>query len=406
MERKKSLTVVVCIGLVLILASMLVLPAKGAAQTKGSKAKTLKIGVLASLSGWFSGYDTAQWGECQAVAEIWNEKGGLKIKGEQYKIELLVEDNKSTLDGVTASCNKLIFDDGVKFLAGPAAFFALAATAVCEPAKVLRVLGYATCQPGEVDAKTPYAFLGKSGTMEHGRAALTYMKQLYPNVKKVVFLHPDDGAIPYLNDRVKKMLAGGGIEMLGDTIGFNNETVDFSPIAAKVLERKPDAVFVINGLAQHYGALLKLLRSGGWNKPYCAGGSISALEILTIAGKAAATDFFSATFLPGNPGNPPAMEQVAKKLIKPGEERALHLETPNGLWCLLYAIQDAQSLDPTEVRNHWEKMDTIPGTLWGIGKIGGKETYGIRHIVATPVPYSRLMNGKLVFGRWVETVSP
>jgi ABC-type branched-subunit amino acid transport system substrate-binding protein len=406
MERKKSLTVVVCIGLVLMLASMLVLPAQGAAQTKGGKAKTLKIGVLASLSGWFSGYDTAQWGECQAVAEIWNEKGGLKIKGEQYKIELLVEDNKSTLDGVTASCNKLIFDDGVKFLAGPAAFFALAATAVCEPAKVLRVLGYATCQPGEVDAKTPYAFLGKSGTMEHGRAALTYMKQLYPNVKKVVFLHPDDGAIPYLNDRVKKMLAGGGIEMLGDTIGFNNETEDFSPIAAKVLERKPDAVFVINGLAQHYGALLKLLRSGGWNKPYCAGGSISALEILTIAGKAAATDFFSATFLPGNPGNPPAMEQVAKKLIKPGEERALHLETPNGLWCLLYAIQDAQSLDPTEVRNHWEKMDTIPGTLWGIGKIGGKETYGIRHIVATPVPYSRLMNGKLVFGRCVETISP
>jgi branched-chain amino acid transport system substrate-binding protein len=404
MERKKSLTAVF-IGFVLILSSLVLLAIPGATQAAG-EAKTLKIGVLASLSGWFSGYDTAQWEECQAVAEIWNEKGGLNIKGEKYMIKLLVEDNKSMLDGVTASCNKLIFDEGVKFLAGPAAFFAVAATAVCEPAKVLRVLGYATCQPDEVSPKTPYAFLGKSGTMEHGRANLTYMKQLYPKVKKIVFLHPDDGAIPYLNDRVKKMLADGGIEMLGDTIGFNNETVDFSPIAAKVLERKPDAVFVINGLAQHYGALLKLLRSGGWKKPFCAGGSISALEVLTIAGKSAATDYYSSTFLPGNPGNPPAMEQVAKKLIKPGTARALHLETPNGLWCLLYAIQDAQSIDPTEVKNHWEKMNTIPGTLWGTGKMGGLETYGIRHVVATPVPYSRLMNGKLVFGRWVDTVSP
>ena len=77
------------------------------------------------------------------MAQVWNERGGLKIKGEQYKIELLVEDNKSTLDGVTASCNKLIFDGGVEFLAGPAAFFATAATAICEPAKVLRVLSYA-----------------------------------------------------------------------------------------------------------------------------------------------------------------------------------------------------------------------------------------------------------------------
>jgi len=398
--RKGLVTAAVCVGLMLAMMFAFQGPAQAQAQ------KTLKIGVLASLSGWFSGYDTAQWEECQAVAQIWNERGGLKIKGEQYKIELLVEDNKSTLDGVTASCNKFIFDDNVKFLAGPAAFFAVAATAVAEPAKVLRVLGYATCQPDEVSAKTQYAFLGKTGTMEQGRAGLSYMKELYPNVKKVVFLHPDDGAIPYLNNRVKKMLAENGIEMLGDTIGFNNETVDFSPIAAKVLERKPDGVYVINGLSQHYGALLKVLRAGGWNKPFAACGAINAGEVLTIAGKAASTDFFSSTFLPGNPSNPPAMEAVIKKMSKPGQQRAFHFETPNGLWSLLVAIQDAQSVDPTAVKDHWEKMDMIRGTLFGDGKMGGKETYGIRHCVSTPVPYTRLMNGELKFGRWVASVSP
>lgn len=398
MRGKGFATAVVCACLTLVM----VFAVQGVAQAE----KTLKIGVLASLSGWFSGYDTAQWEECQAVAQIWNEKGGLKIKGETYKIDLLVEDNKSTLDGVTASCNKFVFDDGVKFIAGPAAFFAVAATSVCEPAKVLRVLGYATCQPEQVSAQTQYAFLGKSGTMEAGRAGVLYMKELYPQVKKVVFLHPDDGAIPYLSNRVKKMLADNGIEMIGDTIGFNNETVDFSPIAAKVLERKPDAVFVINGLAQHYGALLKVLRAGGWKKPFCASGAISAIEVATIAGKAASTDFFSGSILPGVPGNPPAMEAIAKKLEKPGKMRALHLETATALWSLLTAVQDAQSVDPTVVKNHWEKMSTIPGTPYGTGKLGGKETYGIRHAVATPIPFCRLMNGEVKFGRWVETVSP
>jgi ABC-type branched-subunit amino acid transport system substrate-binding protein len=398
--RKGFVMAAVCVALALAITLFI------HGETRAQTQKTLKIGVLASLSGWFSGYDTAQWEECQAVAQVWNEKGGLKIKGETYKIELLVEDNKSTLDGVTASCNKFIFDDGVKFLAGPAAFFAVAATAVAEPAKVLRVLGYATCQPDEVSAKTPYAFLGKSGTMEAGRAGLKYMKEIYPNVKKVVFLHPDDGAIPYLNNRVKKMLADNGIEMLGDTIGFNNETVDFSPIAAKVLERKPDAVYVINGLSQHYGALLKLLRAGGWNKPFCACGNISPLEILTIAGKAASTEFFSSGFIPGHPSNPAAMEAIIKKMTKPGQQRAFHFETPNGLWSLLTVIQDAQSVDPTAVKDHWEKMNKIPGTIFGDGNMGGKETYGIRHAVATPVPYCRLMNGEMKFGKWVSTTSP
>lgn len=393
----KKISAVFCVTLIILLTLTTV---------NIATAKTLKIGVLASLSGWFAGYDTAQWEECQAVAKIWNERGGLNIKGEKYNIELLVEDNKSMLDGVTASCNKLIYDEGVKFLVGPAAFFAVAATSVCEPAKVLRVLGYATCQPGQVTEETPYAFLGKSGTMEHARAAMTYMKELYPDIKKVIFTHPDDGAIPYLNDRIKNMLAEGGIEMIGDTIGFNNETVDFSPIVAKIMARKPDAVFMVNGLAAHTGNIMKGLRESGWDKPYCIGGCQNPLEIRNVAGKANATNAFSVDVPEGHPSIPPARQELAKRLIKPGQERALHLETTNGLWCLLHVIQEAQSIDSTEVRDYWEKMDTIPGTLWGEGKMGGKKTYGIRHVVATPVPYTRMVNGEMVFGRWVDTVSP
>ena len=198
------------------------------------------------------------------------------------------------------------------------------------------------------------------------------MKEIYPKVKKSFFLHPDDGAIPYLNNRLKKMLADAGIEMLGDTIAFSNETVDFGPIAAKVVERKADAVYFINGIAQHFGSLLKLLRSGGWNKPFCGCALIAPEEIRAVAGKPALTDFFSGGFIPGNPSNPPAMEAVIKKLSKPGKERAFHLLT--GWRCRpVLCYPGRAEADPTVVKNHWETINTIPETLFGPGKVGGKE---------------------------------
>jgi hypothetical protein len=36
--------------------------------------------------------------------------------------------------------------------------------------------------------------------------------------------------------------------------------------------------------------------------------------------------------------------------------------------------------------------------------MGGLETYGIRHVVVTPMPYCRLVNGELSFIGW-RTVS-
>ena len=382
-------------------------PAPAPTTTAPAPAKTLKIGILASLTGFFSGYDMAQADECQIVADMWNDKGGLTIGGQKYNIALSVEDCKSSLDGYTAATNKMVFDQKISFLAGPAAFFGGAVNVVSTPNKVLVSMGYDTCDPAQLSKDTPYTFLGKSGTVEAGIAAAAYMKELYPNVKNVVFLHPDDGAIPFVQPHVQKLLAAQGFSMIGDTIGYNNETVDFSPIVAKIIQRNPDAVFMINGLSTHEGNMLKGLREAGWKKPFCVGGAAATAEVLNIAGKDAATDYFSQGIDPSQPSNPPAMQDMGKRMTaKFGADRAaaMHLETANGLWSLLYAIQSANSLDTTAVRDAWEKLDVIPGTLFGDGRMGGLQTYGIKHVVATGLPYIRIIDGKLVFGKWVSNI--
>ena len=65
--------------------------------------KTLKVGGLFCLTGFGSSAETyiAQGAK---LSEEWiNEKGGLTIKGEKYKVELVMEDMKGTADGAVAA---------------------------------------------------------------------------------------------------------------------------------------------------------------------------------------------------------------------------------------------------------------------------------------------------------------
>ena len=185
MRRGTGFVVVVCVGLCVLAFT----PAtEGVAEAQAQK--TLKIGVLASLSGWFAGFDTAQWEECQAVAQVWNERGGLKIKGEQYKIELLVEDNKSTLDGVTASCNKLHIRRGSQ-VPGRAGRPSLQQPRPpqAEPCKsALRVLSYAPLASRyPASAKTPLRIPGRQRYNGSGQGRCDLHERDLSEGQEVVF---------------------------------------------------------------------------------------------------------------------------------------------------------------------------------------------------------------------------
>jgi branched-chain amino acid transport system substrate-binding protein len=366
----------------------------------------LKVGVLSALTGWFSTLDTLMWHETELAADMVNERGGVTVNGQKYKIQVVVSDIQSTMDGTTSATNKLIHQDGVKFIVGPSAFFSSATTAVAEPAKVLRILSFCTMQPGELDKTTPFAFLGFAGAVEHAVAAMTYLHKNYPEVKTITLIAPDDGGIPYFTPPIKAALAERGITVLGDTIGFPNEMVDFSPIAAKIVAAKADAVMQCNGIAEQAGAILKGIREAGYDKPYAFTGSASCEDVMAVAGKAAATNFFDVAFSPGIPGATTQMNELSKRVIaKFGDVGSMHFETANGIWELPQVIQKAQSLDTTVVRDTFEKMDTIE-TLFGVGHLGGLQTYGLRHSVSHPLPVTTLINGVVASGGWVDFTVP
>ena len=78
----------------------------------------------------------------------------------------------------------------------------------------------------------------------------------------------------------------------------------------------------------------------------------------------------------------------------------MFLLNATGFWTLYKVIQAADSLDPAVVKAKWESMDNVE-TLFGPGIMCGQESYGIKHAVAHPVPYNKLMKGEVVVGGWI-----
>src|SRR5271157_4235383 len=81
----------VCIGAIIALG--LLFPSYGTAQ-QNAPAKTLRIGYLLCLSGWYSVFDAVEEGHVKIVAQMINDKGGLTIQGQKYNVELVGEDGK------------------------------------------------------------------------------------------------------------------------------------------------------------------------------------------------------------------------------------------------------------------------------------------------------------------------
>lgn len=394
------------LGLFILLALMLMLtPLLGACAPPAPKG--LKIGALVGLTGPGSEALARLADGIQAATDWINEKGGLTIKGDTYLIELIIEDTKMSPDGVIAAANKLVYDHKVKFVVGPVVpWLAMASAPVTEEAKVLRCKIDGCGAPDELNPDTPYTFttFPQPATIPY---LYDYLLEAYPGVKKVALICPDEPGSLFDRELSKKEAEGRGLTVvLEEAYPFG--TADFYPLWTKIMAAEPDAVEIGPGFAAWYGAILKQGRELGFKGPVCTfSGSGDVRLIRDIAGRDLATDYFEFDFDLKSPEMTPMIKEIATIISdKYGVELATdHLYGWEALWCMAQAIEEAQSLDPTEVMKSWEKMTSIE-TPFGTGTMGGLKTCGLNHIIARPYAITRIMNGEVEHVKWVMPEAP
>lgn len=370
-----------------------------------AEAATLKIGMIYGLSGP-GAQDGMMWRDCALLCRDWiNEKGGITVKGEKYKIEIIVEDSKNTLPGVIAAATKLVFQDKVHFIIG--GFIPPHNDAIGSFAEKNKVI-YVAAQTIAVYPDKPYYFVSGNSLIAPQRVTYNTLIELYPNVKTVGYMVQDDPGAVTMSEAGQKAAQEIGLKVQPFHI-HPWEKPDYYPEWTKILAEKPDAVDIGLQMVATGGACIKQGRELGFKGPIFTACTTNCELVLGVIGKQKeiATDALLIGFNPYGKEAPPMLKEIIQRWQKTHTERFWENTTVSwdNLWTLTQAIEKAQSLDATDVMKTWGSMDTLQSAR-GQAKMGGAKTFGINNMVFTPCAITRLKDAELTFVKWFTPWMP
>ena len=267
----------------------------------------MKLGVLATLSGAGTAWGIAMQGAAELAAEDVNGKGGLEVGGKKYKVEVVsYDDHYKAADALTAF-NRMVFDDGIKFVVGPLGSApALALLPVSTENKVITMTMAFT--PKALSADYKYSFRPVIPSDVFSDPQIKWVVQKL-GAKRIGGLFPNDESGQQVGAANEAAYQAVGAKFVAKEF-FERERVDFVPLLTRVLAQNIDA-FELNGNSpQTAGLLVKQLRELGFKGPIIRTGGDATADILKIAGKDATENVY--VHQPINT-DAPAIQQYTKR---------------------------------------------------------------------------------------------
>ena len=355
----------------------------------------LKVGTFNPRTG-----PAAAWGlnndrGVALCAEEWNEKGGVTVKGQKYKIELIHEDDKYRGEEAVKAVNKLIFTDKVKFIVSPiASICVMAAQPTTEANKVILIFnGYG---PREILKGKPYSFRTYVPADHSAPAFFSFIHKRYPEFKTVVHIAPNNTGGWTGTQADNDACDAIGIKVLASEF-FEPATQDFSPMIIRILPLKPDFVSLTGTPGAPAALIIKQARELGYKGRFVHGGIFPADEIGPVAGWENIEGFLDTSLSMEGPLCPPGLKRVGAKWVAKYGKVGFPAGGSgyNNLNVLLWGIEKANSLDTEQVREGIENLRDIE-VMEGKSNWGGQEHYGIKHQLIAPVVISEIRDRKLI----------
>ncbi len=319
--------------------------------------REISVGVVHPITGRL-GMDNPPLGQGfeLAVTEINNSQLS------DVKIKLIVEDGQSTVEGAVAAFNKLIHQDSVSAILGPAT--SMQAQAVFPIAQQNRVVAISpTSAARGLSATGDFIFriaLTTDVLIPSG-VRITQEKLGY---QKVATIYDDIDLFSTDSDVVvKEALAANGVEIL-TTETFQTGETDFSAQLTRIKESNPDAIFISAAVTETPEIMIQGRQLGiPADVPFLISVTFASSQI-ELAGDAAEgaitfTNWISTADIPGNQ----AFVQNYRTAygIEPDVWAA---QSYASVYILAEAIANAQSADPNAIRNALANItdfDTILG---------------------------------------------
>ena len=372
------------------------LPLMGVYAQAQPNEKVFKVGVITSITGPMSAAFKSAFDATKPTQDLLNERGGVKVGNTNYRIEIVAEDDQSSPPGAVAAFNKLR-QRGIKYVNAPQMTPSnMAIAQEAEDSKTIRV------QAMHIDATQygpnyRYSFCSYLTTYNIP-PVYNYIKTNYPQIKKVAILRADDPGGISPEEMTVKEAERNGIKIVAKET-YRIGTEDFYPILTKVLERKPDAIDMVICIVPWAKSIIQGAREMGFKGPIytsCPLGDINVLNSMLDA-KYAYDIFHGGPDVLG-PTMTPIVKDLRKKVEAAGFQFIMDSILPlQALYPITQVIEKAQSFDTDKFVETWEKMQMID-TVYGKGKVTGQDIMGINHALLGPIPFSRIMNGKIESG--------
>lgn len=372
-----------------------VLSAIGLAWTANAAAQTetLKIGVVSALSGPGSEWGLAQDGAIKIAAMEANAKGGLKVGGKTYKIEVISYDDQYKAALSVSSATRLIEQDKVKFIVGPMGSAAtLAVKPLFEQNKVVAIIG--AYSEKALDANTRYSYRGFPTQVEFVGPIVQWLKKNKPDLKSVAQIDPNDETGWFSQKLLKEQYQGAGYKVVSSEL-FERSLKDFQPVLTRIIATKPDIIELGTTPPGTAGLVIRQARELGFKGQFVKIGGPGVPQIVAAAGKEFAEGLICYAAADVTTASYKSLEaQYAKVLKPPMNEFTVYFYDAARM--LLESIQAAGTVDDTDkIRAALDKASPYKG-IQGPIRWGGMKAYGVNHQILTPTFIGMIKNGEQV----------
>ncbi|NLL66079.1 MAG: ABC transporter substrate-binding protein [Clostridiaceae bacterium] len=303
---KKTISIIL-----LIVLTMTLITGCGGGSTKNDD--VIKIGINYELTGEVASYGQASVDGIELAIEEINAAGGINGK----KIEAVKYDNKSDKSQATTLATKLMTQDKVVAVLGPATSGAFKAT-IPEAIKnkVVVASGSATSDEVTVDDKgvKEYAFRICFTDSYQGTAMANYALNNMNQTKAVVIMDNSSDYAKGLAANFTKTFEAGGGEVVA-TEAFVAGDKDFNAILTKIKGQDFGVIF-LPGYYEEAGLIIRQAREQGIDTPILGADGFGAPELTELAGADALNNvFFSSHFssLDKDPSVAGFIENFSKK---------------------------------------------------------------------------------------------
>lgn len=355
-------------------------------------AQTVKIGVIAALTG-----GGAPWGMAAAegakiaAAEI-NAKGGLDVGGKRQKVEVIAYDDQYKAADAVAAYNRLVRQDGAKYVIIMSSAGALALKQNVEDDKILALTSSYSAKA--IDKNSKYMFRLFSDAYDYLPALIAWTRDNYKE-RRVFTLNPNDETGWDQSKLSEKVFKQNDFTIAGQEV-YERTLKDFQPLFTKVIGLKPEIIDLGSTPPATAGLMIRQAREMGYKGMFIKTGGAGPKDILAGAGKEGVENMVSVLYAdPKNAG----YQRVAAAYKKSTGQEPNEIVVPfyDAVNVLLQAIQKAGTAsDTTKVAAAFGKALPMASLQGDQLTLGGKAHIGADQQIVSTMYIGVMKNGEAV----------